>query len=121
MTTVKACEREMAKLEAKRKALRRELGKLNARFRIWSEKLRGATRREERRKMKAESGVAVAVDRPKVRVKAKAKAKAPRGRPMRWPGLCHACMRRHVGEVGGPRHLRHLRARTQAYIKAGKR
>ena len=111
--TMKRCEKQMAAIERVRARHRQALVKLNAKHRVWAERLRAAARREAR----VEAGAKVRTKFHKMKGRAPVRGKRPRGRPTRWPGLCHACMRRHEGEAGGPKHLRTLCAKTQAHIK----
>ena len=108
-TSVKVCERQMAVLEARRAKLRKQLSILNARHRVWAERLRGELRRQARKQVKVDEGKAVK------KVKGKTVVRS-RGRPERWPGLCPACMRRHLGEPGGGKHLQRLCDLTQKHI-----
>ena len=97
-----------ARIDKKRDALKRRLAALNARARVWSERERALHRKAARAALKR---VEAAPD-PSV---------ARRGRRPRWPGLCHACMKRSLGEAGGPRHHAALCAKTRAHIAAGRR
>ena len=111
----------MAAIERIRVKHRKALVALNAKHMIWRERLRAAARRLARAAFQKESGLKVrkqvGKDKLKMAKKGPLPDHRPRGRPARWPGLCHACMRRHVEEPGGPPHLRSLCARTQAHIK----
>ena len=102
--SAKACARAMAAIERVRIKHRDVLAKLNARYRVWAERLRAAQKKDARQMIKKSA-------------KVKTKVKRGRGRPARWPGLCHACMRRNEHLAGGPKHMTGLCDRTQAYIR----
>ena len=103
----------MAAIERIRVRHRQALVKLNAQHRVWAERLRAAARRAAR----AEAGLQLRSTTLKKTGRAPLQSKRSRGRPTRWPGLCHACMRRHEGLPGGPGHWYNLCAKTQAFIK----
>ena len=118
MGRVEQLDRALARLDLKRKALKKKLDQANATHRVLSERRRAIFRSAARVQLRAEEGLPPAPVRKK-----KAKVVAParpggRGRKPRFPGLCGACMRRHLGEQGGPRHDAALCAKTQAHLKA---
>ena len=99
------CRRAMAVLEKQRAKHQAALAQLNAKYRAWAERARAARQRAARQEIRDE------LEAKKVG-KVKVNTKPKRGRPFRWPGLCHACMRRHLGELGGPGHNRLLCSKT---------
>ena len=107
----------MAAIERVRITHRAALSKLNARYRVWAERLRAAQRRDARQVIRKELAQKEKVKSTAQPAKVKTKVKQGRGRPARWPGLCHACMRRHERLAGGPKHMTFLCDRTQAYIR----
>ena len=104
------CRRAMSVLDKQRAKHRAALAQLNAQYRAWAERARAARQRAARQQIRDELEA-------KGKGKVKAKTKPNRGRPARWPGLCHACMMRHLGEVGGPGHNRLLCPKTQKHIE----
>ena len=104
------CRRAMAVLEKQRAKHRAALAQLNAKYRAWAERARAARQRAARQQIRDELE-ANKVGNVKVNTKPK------RGRPFRWPGLCHACVRRHLGELGGPGHNRSLCTLTAKHIE----
>ena len=112
--SAKACARAMAAIERVRIKHRDVLAKLNARYRVWAERLRAAQKKDARQMIRKELALQGKI---KKSAKVKTKVKRGRGRPARWPGLCHACMRRHEHLAGGPKHMTGLCDRTQAYIR----
>ena len=115
--SAKACVRAMAAIERVRIKHRDVLAKLNARHRVWAEQLRAAHKKEARQMIRKEFPLEEKIKRTAQSAKVKTKVKRGRGRPARWPGLCHACMRRHEHLDGGPKHMTGLCDRTQAYIR----
>ena len=97
-------------MEKKRAKHRAALAQLNAKYRAWAEWARPARQRAARQEIRDE------LEAKKVG-KVKVNTKPKRGRPFRWPGLCHACMMRHLGEVGGPAHNRLLCSKTAKHIQ----
>ena len=107
----------MAAIERARVKHRAALAKLSARYRVSVERLRAAQRRDARQMIRKELAQKEKVKRTAQSAKVKTKVKQGRGRPARWPSLCHACMRRREHLAGGPKHMAYLCDRTQAYIK----
>ena len=103
--SAKACAARMAAIERSRAKHRAALAKLSAQYRAWAERWRAAQRADARRVVKRE-----------VAAKSGGK-KVGKGRPVRWPGLCRACMMRHEGLPGGPPHRAALCEKTKAHIK----
>ena len=115
--SAKACVRAMAAIERVRIKHRAMLVKLNARHRVWSEQLRAAHKKEAREMIRKEFPGGANTKGTGSASKVKTTDKRGRGRPARWPGLCHACMRRHAHLEGGPKHTAVLCQRTQSHIK----
>ena len=115
--SAKACVRAMAAIERVRMKHRALLVKLNARHRVWTEQLRAAHKKEARQMIRKEFPVVAKTKGTGPSAKVKTTDKRGRGRPARWPGLCHACMRRHAHLDGGPKHMTGLCERTQSYIR----
>ena len=114
------------KQRAKHKAA---LAQLNAQHRAWAERARAARQRaarlEVREKLEAQGKKVVQTKSKEKKAKDKVakgkqvvetKSQPTRGRPVRWPGLCHACMMRHLGEVGGPAHRKDFCDITKKHI-----
>ena len=100
----------MLVIDKQRAKLKAVLAQLNAQHRAWAERARAARQRAARQEVRDE------LEAKKVG-KVKVNTKPKRGRPFRWPGLCNACMRRHLGELGGPGHNRLLCSQTAKHIE----
>ena len=101
----------MAILEKQRAKHRAALANLNAQYRAWAERARAARQRGAKATIREKLN-------PKKETEVKIVKKLHRGRPVRWPGLCHACMMRHFQEAGGPSHKPDLCPKTQKHIKS---
>ena len=117
MGRVEQLDKAIAKVDRQKAALQKQLDRLNATRRALAERRRALFRQQERASLRQEMGLPPVPVMKKAKVAAAPKAGAARGRPARWPGLCGACMRRHSGETGGPRHDLALCAKTQAHIE----
>ena len=98
-----ALQRRLGRAQKKRDREKAALLKTCAEVRVVSERIRSETRRIQRALLRKETG---------------RKKAAPRsGHRERFPGMCFACMKRRLGEPGGPRHTRQLCVKTQRFQK----